>query len=131
MNKEYIRIAQAWIQNCRDAYTFGVSSTEAELTWWAYEELEQLIDKNPQQALEIILDILNLTDEDRVLDNLAAGPLESLLVKNGDIVIGNVVSLAKRDAKFYELLKGVWGNSIDESIWNEIKTLVQEIGHDR
>ena len=125
MNKENIAIAHTWIQNCASAYSFGNTSIEAESTWWAYEKLEQLIDQNPQRAFEVILEILKLADEERVLDNLAAGPLETLLVKNGDKVIEDVVYWAKNNTKFFELLRGVWGNSIDERIWSKIKRIYQ------
>ena len=125
MDKCHSYLAQAWKSYTQGSDRYGVESPEAELIWWAFEEMEQLIDHNPQDAFEVILEILRITDEEKVLFNLAAGPLESILVKHGKEVIDSIAELAKNNPKFRDLLQGVWGNSIDEMVWKQIERLYE------
>ena len=123
MDKKHANLAQAWKSYSELSDRFGVGSPEAELLWWAYDELEQLISNHPFDALEIILAILEITKDGRTIASLAAGPLESLLVKHGKRVVERVIGHATTDPRFYELLQGVWGNSVDRDVWKAIEVL--------
>lgn len=43
--------------------------------FWAFDEMVDLVRDKPFDVLEVILEILKITDDERVLANLAAGPL--------------------------------------------------------
>lgn len=58
--------------------------------------------------------------------NLAAGPLETLLVRHGRDVLERVEAEAKSNPSFKDLLDGVWGNAIDEAVWERVQALLRE-----
>jgi len=119
-------LAQAWKAYTEASIKFGVESPEAELLSWAFDKTFDLSLDNPHDALDVILEINRITDEERVLANLAAGPLESLLVHHGKDVIDKVIVTARDDSKFRDLLLGVWKSSIEESVCKRIEDLFNE-----
>jgi hypothetical protein len=74
--------------------------------------------------LDFILEVLGRQPLPRVLGNLAAGPLEDLLVYQGPLIIDKVEALAAADPAFRRLLSGVWRNQIREDVWERIQRLV-------
>lgn len=64
-------------------------------------------------------------DNLRVLSNIAAGPLENLLVRHGDTVIELVEQRASHDEHFRKVLEGVWERDMKDDIWERIKRLRQ------
>lgn len=127
-NREHL--AQAWKAYTEVCIQFGAESPEAELLSWAFDRIHDLAFYKPQDALDVILEINKITDEDRVLANLAAGPLETLLAHHGKEVIDRVITLAKSDPKFRDLLPGVWGNSIDRAVWERMEALYVDDNRD-
>lgn len=123
MSESHEHLAQAWKAYTEVSIRFGVESPEAELLSWAFDKIHDLAFHKPHDALDVILEINKITDEEVVLANLAAGPLETLLVHHGKEVIDRVIALAKTEPKFRDLLPGVWGYSIDEGAWERIKAL--------
>lgn len=117
-------IASAWLQNCRDAIRFGSDSAEASATFWAYQALDQLCSSDPDIALDTILLILHAQPEERVLYNLAAGPLEDLLTRNGLQVIGRVEQIASVNPAFLSLVAGVWPDRAPQDIQDRIQPLI-------
>lgn len=98
-------------------------------TIWAFDALENLIAKEPSGAWAMILRILDIAEQDEdVLNNLAAGPLESLLARHGRAVIKWVEEEARRNTKFKELLGGVWQNAIPELIWQRVQRAAEVRG---
>lgn len=128
MDKNCLDLAKAWKEYYFASEKFGIGSPEAEKIWWAYEEMEQLVEHRPSDALDVILEILSISDEDSLLFDLAAGPLESVLVKHGHEVIDRIIELLKSDPKFRDLLQRVWGNSIDKDVWQRIENLYEHDG---
>lgn len=120
------QIASAWLDNCRDAIALGSDSKEAEASFWAYSELDRLCSSDPSRALEIIRLILALKPEERVVYNLAAGPLEDLLTRHGAQVIDQVGNLADRDEEFLALLGGVWSERMSPEVQSRIQPLIDK-----
>jgi hypothetical protein len=81
-------------------------------TFWAAAEVAELSRREPAATLDFILEVLKRNPQPRVLANLAAGPLEDLLVYHGPAVIERVEALAAEDTVFSQLLSGVWRNAI-------------------
>jgi hypothetical protein len=128
-------IARAWIRRFSQNRTSILLAGDADAqirddqrieveTKWAFDELEKLVENDPARAWAVILCILNTAHQDEnALDNLAAGPLETLLARHGRDVVERVEAEAKANPKFKKLLKGVWGNAIDEAVWAKVRSL--------
>ena len=74
----------------------------------ACSELDDLIHSAPEEAWTVTLELVAAAPDDRVLANVAAGPLEDLLTKS-DRFIDRAEIQAQRDPKFRRCLTGVWG----------------------
>jgi uncharacterized protein DUF6869 len=93
-------------------------------TIWASRRLSELSRTEPSAVLGLIQAIQRRNPSDRVLANLAAGPLEDLLVYKGPEVIDQLETLARSDAAFRSLLAGVWRNRIREDVWKRVQALI-------
>lgn len=131
-------LAQAWIRrfsqnrtrillvDSADKQQRDEERVEAE-TKWAFAALEELIDKDPARGWAVILRILEMAPEDAsVMNNLSAGPLETLLVRHGRDVLEWVEAEARSNPNFKELLAGVWGNAVDATVWERVQALSRE-----
>src|SRR5262249_49990756 len=76
---EMNKIAQAWIE----LYRLPEDSLERKQKFWSHDRLWQLIQDEPEAAWSII-QVIRREGSDIILANLAAGPLEDLLVAHGD-----------------------------------------------
>jgi hypothetical protein len=93
-------------------------------TIWASRQVSELSRTDPIAALKDIREIQGRNPSAPVLANLAAGPLEDLLVYKGPEVIDQIEALAQGDPAFRELLSGVWRNRIREDVWNRVQALI-------
>ena len=110
-------IARGWVEMHR-----AVKGSDAQnANFWAYEALDDLRGHNVERCWEIINEIRRLDDSDLMLSNLAAGPLEDLLVTSGSAFIDRCEALAKTDDRFKSMLGMVWKNSMPEDIWKRVQ----------
>lgn len=84
-------------------------------------ELWRMGRRSPCDCLDVLLEIINSSDSDFILSNLAAGPLEDLLVKNGNTVIGKIEEISKSNHGLKRALKMVWRQDIAEDLWGRIQ----------
>lgn len=117
----YDNLIQAWVSYYRLIQEKGDESEKAKSLFWAFDQLDDLCWQEPIISMNIILAILEDTKNDSILDYLAAGPLGSILSRNGPIVIKLIESEAKRNINFQELLKGVWQNQMSDEIWDKVQ----------
>jgi hypothetical protein len=89
------------------------------------ERLYQLIDSRPDDAFAAILAAMQLTDDQTVLANLGAGPLEDFLGKHGENYLDTVHALALEHRRLREVLNNVWQGSMTKSVWRRIELLKQ------
>lgn len=113
----YRKLISAWIQ----LYTLDSDSPQRGEWFWSYRQLDDLVEKNPQLAWKAILDILSIDRSDRIMNSLAAGPLEDLLVRHGADFIDKVELEAQRSIFFRSLLGGVWKNAIQVDVWKRVQ----------
>ncbi|MBL9206757.1 MAG: hypothetical protein JNN01_16830 [Opitutaceae bacterium] len=119
-------LADAWI-----AFTHTKSGTqEYEDMFWACDRVFWLASEAPEAAFELILVILAKDSSPRILENLSAGPLESLLAEHGDRIFNRVKEEASRNPLFRKLLGGVWQNRMSEELWTKIQNLWDRRGWD-
>lgn len=122
-------IADSWLENCRASIRHGVSSKQAEQTFWAVEAMNRLCSSNLRSAMRVILRVLKSKPEDRVIANLSAGPLEDVLVSNGDAVIPDLEQVALTNPAMADLLLGIWTDSIRPDIVERLAEIVKRTKH--
>jgi len=90
-------------------------------SFWAVQKLMVgLIDAaDPEDAWKAILLILAKSPSDKVLSNLAAGPLEDLIDSAGPQVIDRIELAARQNPEFRSLLSGVWKSGTPD-VWARI-----------
>lgn len=121
---EITRAAQAWIahyekMDLNDEYPIMLSDTNP----WGSDLMFDLVNYCPDKVFLVIDEVLLLTDNEAVLCNLAAGPLEDLLRKYGEAVMPQIECRAKNSAKFRELFALIYQVTSDE-LWERIMALV-------
>lgn len=110
------RVVKAWI-----ALQNAMSKTQKDRHSWAHSHMWNIVRDDPDLAWEIILAILDEDSRDKVIENLAAGPLEELLGTHGEAVIERVELHARQRPEFRHLLGGVWQNSMPDTIWAKVQ----------
>jgi hypothetical protein len=90
---------------------------------WASQTLYQLVRDNPERAWKVIELLLKLDSSEIVLANVAAGPVEDLLVHHGAKFIDRVEQATVSDPVFKKMLGAVWKNNIPADIWNRVKAV--------
>jgi len=89
------------------------------------EELYAVIHADPNRALAILFAIMQLTEDQKVLGALAAGPLEDFLGVHGETYLETIRSLALEHQRLREVLDGVWQGSMPKNVWRKIEVLKQ------
>ena len=80
--------------------------------------------ENPRLCLDSVLEILQQIPNDisdHHFQNLAAGPLEDLLVFHGKDYVNVVETIARRNPAFRLLLNGVWSSAIDKDVLQKLE----------
>ena len=75
----------------------------------AWQKVDEIVHDDPEAGWTLTLALVEAAPDDRVLANVAAGPLEDLLTRASDLLIDRVEVQARRDPKFRRCLTGVWG----------------------
>lgn len=113
-------IAKDWI-----ALEYAEEGSQThESKFWAYMVLDDLRVEDPERCWLILNKIIDIDSSDLILMNLAAGPLEDLLVTHGSDFIGRIESAAKSDPRFRMMLKMVWRNNMPEVVWERVQRVV-------
>ncbi|QEX22838.1 hypothetical protein FRZ61_27710 [Hypericibacter adhaerens] len=111
-------LARAWI-HLQNAPRESKSHRE---NFWAHEAIWELLHNNPDEAWSTILEILKQDKSDWIIENLAAGPLEDLLVAHGRQFIGHIEAVAD-DPIFQKLARLVWKNDIPDDVWLRLQAI--------
>jgi len=73
---------------------------------------------------EIVLNLIEQAPEDEnVLGNLAAGPLEGLLGRFDEEAIDRVEEKAAHDPRFRRVLSGVWQHGMSDTTWKRVQAI--------
>ena len=116
---ELRKIAETWIR----LYYLPEDSRERQENLWAFNKLVDLCEDDPENCWKAIQLIRKLDGSDTILANLAAGPLEDLLVHHGSIFIDRIEALAETDPQLRRLLGAVWQRDIPDEIWKRLKAV--------
>lgn len=119
-------VAQGWIERYEAIQANGEGSPQAQRSFSAYEAFSTLVGEDPESAWRAVLFVVERTDNEFVLENLAAGPLETLIGRYGDKFVDRIESRAAVDEKFRWLLGGVWEGTMSPAIWERIQRAAGE-----
>ena len=120
-NSECVELADAWIKRYELVERFGDTSQAAVSTYRTYLAFDRLTKADEESAWDVILHIVERTENEFVLENLAAGPLETLLGKHGIAFIDRIEARAAVDPRFRWLLEGVWQGQMPNQLWSRIQ----------
>ncbi|HVJ62802.1 MAG TPA: hypothetical protein VM555_08825 [Tahibacter sp.] len=115
---ELTDLAEAYI-----ARYASIESAADNSTFWAFEEVAELVREHPATALAFLLECCEYEISDFCRANLAAGPLEDLLFKHGPTMIDAIEAQAAINATFKELLGGVWTSTMDQAIRERVEQM--------
>lgn len=118
---ELEEVVVSWIR----LQTVERNSQEYENEFWSFEKLDEFCRTEPEDAWRVIVEIYRRLPDERVISNLAAGPVEDLLVHHGHRTLVWIRRYCADDSGFVELLKMVWKNSISEEVWGGITRLIK------
>lgn len=118
-------VAEAWID-----YTNRVRPVDGQHiardedpAWWAIDAVMDLELSDPMRALEIAFAIARKSSDEWVLENLGAGPLETLLYR--DPTFFDAVRIeAASSINLLEALKSVWTSSMPAETQVGVKRLI-------
>jgi len=116
---ELQKVAETWIT----LYYLPEDPQERQENFWAFNKLADLCYNDPESCWKVIHLIRQLDGSDIILANLAAGPLEDLLVQHGSNFIDRIEALAKHDQQFKKLLGAVWQRDIPDNIWQRVRAV--------
>lgn len=69
--------------------------------------------------------IMQITDEEKILAELGAGPLEDFLGVQGEAYVNIIHSLALEHKRLREVLNYVWQGAMSKQVWHRIEILKQ------
>ena len=116
MNKEEKeKLVAAWIKATKaDAKTNAHTDND-----WAIDIFIDLPDQNPELLWLLIQNIIKIESDEKLLANLAAGPIEDLMCVYGEEIIERVKEEAKENIIFKKCIQGVWLDSNDTSVYKQ------------
>src|SRR5580658_2884004 len=90
--------------------------------------LAEVIETRPEDAWERILALAANAKNQEALGWVGAGPLEDLLSRHGQVIIGRVEAMAVADPKFVVCLAAAWGWSrFERSVYELVQCIVQTV----
>ena len=115
--EEKLRAASAYI----DAQSLPTGPRDNP-NWWAIEKAVPATgEASPDDLWQFILEVLARKPDDKVIEVLAAGPLEDLIARFGTSHIEVLEAEARTNPAFRGLLGGVWQNRTPAAIWSRIE----------
>jgi tetratricopeptide (TPR) repeat protein len=73
---------------------------------------------------EVLLELIaGADDDDEILQDLAAGPLEGMLGRFDHEAIERVENQARQDPRFLRTLTGVWKHAMSDAVWARVRAL--------
>lgn len=100
------RLAERFLDYLRDAYARDHTDNHPE--FWTFLLFSDLVERQPDLALDVALAALDLCETEDEAALIAAGPLEDVLSGAGPQVIERLEALAATSARLRHALTGVW-----------------------
>jgi hypothetical protein len=106
------------------AYLEYSSNDRLDLSW-ASDRLGELVAHAPDDAYELIRELVRDAPSPYVLGIVAAGPLEDLLSDWGERYIDRLEADARDDPKLMQTCAGVWQLFMPDAVWERLRLLVE------
>lgn len=90
---------------------------------WADDAVLDLILADAKKGFEIVKALLDQADNEWLIANIAAGPLETLLSNHGETIIDAVERESLSNEKFRHLLGGVWRCGMSDEVWQRFQKI--------
>jgi hypothetical protein len=94
------------------------------------EALYAILRTEPDRALSVIFAAMQLTEDQRVLGGLAAGPLEDFLGAHGKAYLETFHTLALEHRRLREVLNGVWQGAMTKTYGAASRHCSREHSHE-
>jgi hypothetical protein len=118
-------LAMGWIEE-HSSPNKDLPQSDRILEYWNI--LEDMIFHNNKFAFDVIIKIIEITSDEYIIYNVAAGPLESFIVKCDEISLSIIEQEAIKNTKFAFALRGVWQNLTPDHVWAKIVAIIQKTG---
>jgi hypothetical protein len=105
---EINNIAEAWIFLQNSDY----ESIEYKSKEWSAQKLNMMCINECDVAWEVVKKIFELSPDPWVLENLGAGPVETLFSMHGDISLKVVRDYSISNPNFSKVVEHVWGHAL-------------------
>ena len=109
-------LADNWIK----FQSLAPDSEEAKLFEWAEEEAGLLSITSPDESWDFIVEVLEKNQDEWILMNIAAGPLDNLL----SFFPNKTMYLMRKDvpgnARLEHALRHIWKNLVPDTVWGEL-----------
>jgi hypothetical protein len=94
--------------------------------FWSFETLWDYCADHPDWAWRVIVDMHGGHADEKTLANLAAGPVEDLLVKHGDLALPWIEQYCIGHPGFVTVLQMVWRNAMTDEVWDGLNRLIKK-----
>lgn len=108
-----------WVSAYISVYESDDPIGEEHPCYWAIEKFADLEADSPELCWQAITEIVEQKPSQRVLANLAAGPLEELVELHGPEYIESIEKQAQTNPDFRILLRELW-ETTNGAIWSRI-----------
>ena len=112
-------LVETWIQY----QNLPKNLKEGDALFWAWEQLTDMCEKDPESAWNVIQEIIITDQSDKILASVGAGPFEDLMAKHGAQFISRVELCARLDKAFRRMLGTVWKNQMADDVWDRIRKM--------
>ena len=92
-------------------------------SWWAYDRLVTLVDKQPETALAVLESLVEQAESDDLLHDVGAGPLEDFVRAHGHRFVDRLEILAALDGRWRTAFRKVWIPDADDVLTHRLERL--------
>lgn len=107
-----------------ELWGYKVDSPEHEVRFWAWEATNQFVYDDPKQAWEVIVQVLELTKSDYIIECLGAGFLEHLMCEADELTMKLIASELPSNNKLAQCMSSVLLRCSDTPLYTKFYGLI-------
>lgn len=109
----------------REFIEYGEAAVGEERWGWASDRMYAILEGAPELAWTLIKELIARAPSEQSLRFFAAGPLEDLLSKDGELFIERVEQLAELDPKFLHAVATLRRLGMTDDVWHRVQVLAE------
>ena len=90
-------------------------------SFWTFMAMQDLVEEFPDEAFAVVKELLKADDWQHLVGQIAAGPIEDLLVHHGPRMIDCIEAEACANPRLKHALGGVWKSNSSPEIWTRVE----------